>query len=338
MAKRPASKLDLESDAPGLSQPDVVRMLRCMLLARALDDRMLALVRQGRARFAVSSAGHEGISAGYAMALRPGHDFQHGHYRDLAGLLVLGFTARDVLAYYLSKSEDPVGAGRMPYGHWSLASKRIGSMSGIQPIHLTHAVGIAYAATLQGEDVVVWAGNGDGGASRGEWHEALNFASVHKCPVVFCVENNQYCISVPLSKQTANPNIVDRAKGYGMPGLQVDGMDPLAVYRAAHECVERARAGGGPSLIEAKNYRLLPNTSNDYDEKYRSREEVAEWRKRDPVPNFRQRLLDGGVISPAELAEVEASIKEEVNDATRWALELPYPDPAGIFEHCYVNV
>jgi 2-oxoisovalerate dehydrogenase E1 component alpha subunit len=313
-------------------------MLRCMLLARALDERMLALVRQGRARFAVSSAGHEGLSAGYAMALRAGHDFQHGHYRDLAGLLVLGMTPREVLAYFLSKSEDPVGAGRMPYGHWSLAEKRIGSMSGIQPLHLTHAVGIAYACMLQGEDAVVWAGNGDGGSSRGEWHEAMNFASVRKCPIVFCVENNLYCISVPLSKQTTNPNIVDRAQGYGVPGHQVDGMDPLAVYRAAHEAVEHARAGGGPSLIEAKNYRLLPNTSNDYDEKYRSREEVAEWRQRDPVPTFRQRLLDVGVVSPSELAQLEASIKDEVNEATRWALALPYADPATIFDHSYVQV
>jgi 2-oxoisovalerate dehydrogenase E1 component alpha subunit len=309
-----------------------------MLLARALDERMLALVRQGRARFAVSSAGHEGLSAGYAMALRPGEDFQHGHYRDLAGLLVLGMTAREVLAYYLSKSEDPVGGGRMPYGHWSLASKRIGSMSGIQPLHLTHAVGIAYAAALQGEHIVVWAGNGDGGASRGEWHEALNFAAVHRCPIVFCVENNQYCISVPLIKQTYNPNIVDRAAGYGMPGLQVDGMDPLAVYRAAHDCVERAREGGGPSLIEAKGYRLLPNTSNDYDEKYRSRDEVAEWTKRDPVPTFRRRMLAVGLVSEAELSAMDRAIKDEVNDATHWALNLPYAEASDIFEHSYAPV
>ncbi|MHB8621061.1 MAG: thiamine pyrophosphate-dependent dehydrogenase E1 component subunit alpha [Chloroflexota bacterium] len=337
MPAKTLGTFDLAAEAPGLARPEVVRMLRCMLVARAIDDRIMGLVRQGRARFGVTSAGHEALSAAYGVALRAGHDWAHGHYRDLAGLLAVGMTSREVMAYYLSKDEDPVGGGRMPYAHWSLAAKRIGSMSGIQPQHITHAVGIAYGHMLAGEDVVVWTACGDGGASKGEWHEAMNFAAVQQCPIVFCVENNQWCISAPLSKQTRNPDIVDRAKGYGMPGVQVDGMDPLATYRAAHECIERARQGGGPSLIEAKTYRLNPNTSNDYDEKYRSRDEVAEWRKRDSVPVFRQKLLDVGLLDATSMAELEQSIKDEVNDATRYALDRPFADPATIFNDSYTG-
>ncbi len=239
--------------------PDELRAAyRWMLLARRLDERTWQLIRQGKGHFAVPCWGHEALGAGYALALRRGYDYVAPHYRDMAAMLAIGFTPRDVLANYFARAADPCSRGRQPYVHWGSHRLHVLTLQGPQPNQVTHGVGIAYGAKLQGEDTVTFISYGDGGAQKGEVHEAMNFAAIHRLPCVFCCENNRYTQSVPLALESAVPSIAVRAAAYGMPGISVDGMDLLAVYRAVAAAVARARSGGGPSLVEANVYASDP--------------------------------------------------------------------------------
>src|SRR5512135_2045495 len=296
-----------------------------MLLARRLDDRMWQLIRQGKGHFAVPCWGHEALGAGYALALRRGYDYVAPHYRDLAAMLAIGLTPRDVLANFFARAADPCSRGRQPYVHWGSHRLRILTLQGPQPNQVTHGVGVAYGAKLQGEDTVTFIAYGDGGAQKGEVHEAMNFAAIHRLPCVFCCENNRYTQSVPLSLQSSVPDIAVRAAAYGMPGTSVDGMDLLAVYRAVAAAVARARCGDGPSLIEAQVYRYGANTSNDDDTRYRSRAEVEEWRTRDPLPRWRSELVANGVLTQADVEMLEAEVAVSVDDAVAWAEASPEP-------------
>src|ERR687888_928444 len=316
----------MTGSAPGL---DLERAYRVISLARHLDDVMWRVARAGRAHFAVPCSGHEGIGAGYGLALRPGHDFVATHYRDLAAVLALGMEPRDVLLHFFAKAGDPFTAGRQPYAHWGSRERRLISLQGPQPNHVTHAVGVAWGSRLLGEDSVTWIAFGDGGAQKGEVHEAMNFAAIHRLPCVFCVENNGYTQSVPVRLESARADLVARAAGYGMPGEQVDGMDVEAVHAAAVKAVERAREGGGPSLIDALCYRFLPNTSNDDDTRYRPREEVDEARKRDPLVLLRSKL-------PAALADaIDEEAMTAAAEAADWAQAQPDLDPSSVMQHIY---
>lgn len=308
---------------------DLIAAYRTMTLARRLDELMWRLARSGRAHFAVPCSGHEAIGIGYAGALRPGHDFVAPHYRDLSALLALGFEPKEVMLHFFAKAADPCAAGRQPYAHWSSRARRVISLQGPQPNHVTHAVGVAWGSRLLGEDSVTWIAFGDGGAQKGEVHEAMNFAAVHRLPCVFCVESNGYTQSVPAHLESAPAPIVARAAGYAMPGEQVDGMDVEAVHAAALRAVERARAGAGPSLIEAICYRFLPNTSNDDDSRYRSREEVQEAKRRDPLVLLRSKL-------PPEVADaLDEEALTAAREAAEWAEAQPDGDPASVLDHVY---
>ncbi len=314
-----------------------VEMYRYMLLARALDERMWQLNRQGQAHFAVPCSGHEGAGAGFAMALDPARDYLVPHYRDLAALLVYGMTPREAMCHLLGKAADPSSGGRQMYAHWGYASRRIFSVSSPQPNHVTHAVGIALAAKLRREGAVIWCGFGDGSSSKGDVHEAMNFAGIHKLPIVFCCENNGYAISVPQRLQMAVQDVADRAAGYGFPGVVVDGSDPRAVYECARQAVERARGGGGPTLVEIKVYRFLPHTSNDDDKVYRSREEVERARRNDPVARFREQLLAEGALDEGRERELNSEIAALVEDAVQFAQAAPDPAPTDIYRFTYAE-
>ncbi len=218
------------------------------------------------------------------MAMGP-RDFLAPHYRETAGLVYAGITPTMLLST-LYGNVEAIGRGRQPYGYWGSRAHRVLSASGPQPNHLTHGIGTAFAAKYLGVDEVSWSTFGDGGASRGEFHEGLNFAAIHELPVVFVCHTNGYTQSVPLALQSATPDIAGHAAGYGIPGVEVDGMDVFAVYEAARQARARAANGHGPTLIEAKTYRYFANTSNDDDRRYRSREEVDEARERDPIDRF----------------------------------------------------
>jgi 2-oxoisovalerate dehydrogenase E1 component alpha subunit len=241
------------------------------------------------------------------------------------------------MAHYFGRAADPCTGGRQPYAHWGSTEHHIISQEGPQPNVVSHAVGVALANLRLRSSGVVWIGFGDGGAQKGEVHEAMNFASIHRLPVVFCVENNLYTQSVPLRLESSVADLSVRAASYGMPGTSVDGMDLLAVYPVAREAVERARRGEGPSLIEARAYRYMPNTSNDDDTRYRSREEVETWRRRDPIVRLRKHLIDTGAVSEKTAVALEAEVRDEVAQAAAWAEAQPDAAPADVLKHTWAD-
>lgn len=320
----------------GLSDDDVLRMYRAMVLCRTLDERMWLMNRQGLGHFAVPTQGHEATAVGYAVALQPGHDFVYPHYRDLAGLLLLGLTAREVMLNYLARADDPFSRARQNYAHWGIPRLRVITLSSPQGPAIPHGVGTALACKLRREDAVTWIGFGDGASSKGDFHESLNFAATHKVPAVFCCENNRIAISVPQYRQMAVEDVALRAAGYGMPGVVVDGNDPLAVYQAARTAIERARAGDGPTLIETKLHRLMPHTSND-DDRYRTKEELESLWRDDPLPRFRTYLTDSGVLTGRLIEEIDQWATAEVDQAIDFAMNSPEPDPSELFDHVYLE-
>jgi len=319
------------------SPEQVLRAYRWMLVARRIDDSLWVLRRQGKGHFVVSCAGHEAIGAAAGLAVDLGQDVLAPHYRDLTACLAWGLQPREVLAHYFGRAADPCTGGRQPYAHWGSRERRIISQEGPQPNVVSHGVGAAYAHRRLGSSAVVWIAFGDGGAQKGEVHEAMNFASIHRLGVVFCVENNLYTQSVPLRLESSVQNLSLRAQGYGMPGVSVDGMDLLAVYGAARAAVERARAGAGPSLIEARAYRYMPNTSNDDDTRYRSREEVERWRQEDPIARVRTHLLASGALDDQSAAALDAEVADEVAEAVQWAEAQPDAEPEHVLRHTWAG-
>jgi 2-oxoisovalerate dehydrogenase E1 component alpha subunit len=321
----------------GLKEEDLIEMYRYMLLARFCDERQWALNRQGKAPFVVPVSGHEAAQVGSAWAFERGKDVFCPYYRDLALVLVAGFTPKDVFLGLFGKADDPSSAGRQMPAHWG--SSRYNIITGSSPIatQVLHAAGIALAKKIKHSDAIVGTWFGEGGTSEGDWHGAMNFAGIHKLPLVFVCENNQYAISVHESLQVAG-RVYKRAEGYGLPGVEGDGNDVLESYRLTKEAVDRARAGEGASLIELRTYRFYSHTSDDDDRTYRSREEVEEWRKKDPIPRFETYLKSVDVIDDARIEEIRAEAKEYVDEGAKQAEEADFPDPATAATKVYADL
>jgi len=239
-----------------------------------------------------------------------------------------------VLCNYLARTNDPGSGGRQNYAHWGHKELQIKSISSPQGPAMPQAVGLALAQKIRGEDNITFCGFGDGSSSKGDVHEAMNFAAIHKCPVIFYCENNGMAISVPVRLQMAVENVADRAAGYGFPGVVVDGTDVLAVYETTKAAVERARAGEGPTLIEAKCQRLMPHTSND-DDSYRSPEELEVARQADPIPRFRSYLESAGLLDDERDTQIRSEVADEVEDATEFAMNSPHPAPEDALKYVY---
>ena len=312
-------------------------MYEAMVLARTVDERMWLLNRTGKIPFVISCQGQEAAQAGAGFALRPGQDYIAPYYRDLCLVLIYGHTAKSELLSAFAKAEDPNSGGRQMPGHFGDAAQRI--LTGSSPVgtQIPHAVGAALAARMRGEDSVAFVSFGEGTSNQGDFHEAANFAGVHKLPVIFFCENNKYAISVPEKKQLACVNVADRAVGYGFQGVIVDGQDALEVYRVMKEAVEKARAGGGPTLVEAKTYRLVPHSSDDDDRAYRSREEVNEAKKGDPILRLKSYLMEGGLLTEEADAALRKRIVQEVDDATAYAEAAAHPDVSTLMMHVYAE-
>ena len=321
----------------GLPRETLREMYRYVALARAVDERGWQLNRAGRAPFAVSGQGHEAAQVGAAFALDRGRDIVLPYYRDLALCLVFGLSARDIMMSVMARAADPTSGARQMPAHYGSARLRIVTASSPVATQVPHATGTAYAAKLRGTGQVSLTCFGEGGSSKGDVHEACNFAGIHKLPVIFFCENNRYAISVPQDRQMAIDNVADRAAGYGFPGVVVDGTDLLAVYQVVKEAADRARRGEGPTLVEAKVYRFTPHTSDDDDRTYRSQDEVKAWRERDPLLLFEARLREVGALDDESLAEMRAGIKAEVDAATEAAELAPLPDPATFDRHVYAE-
>lgn len=321
----------------GLDKERLTEMLYKMMLSRAVGERQRMLNRMGKGPFAVTGEGHEATQTGTASALTPGKDWLFPYYRDAGVALTIGLTARELMLEFLSRAESVSSAGRNMPSHFSDTKLRVVSGSAPVATQIPHAVGTAFASKLRGLDEVSMTWFGDGATSKGDCHESMNFAGVHKLPVVFICEHNQYAISVHWTKQMAVENVSIRAQGYGFPGVTVDGNDLLAVYRAAKEGVDRARAGEGPTFIECKTYRLVPHTSDDDDRRYRSREEVAEWAKKDPIPRFQAYLEEEGVLDARAGEALAKRVAQEVDEATEYAENAPPPDPESALTNVFVE-
>ncbi len=321
----------------GLDADQLLALLRNMLTQRAVDTRGFQLNRQGKIAIAMGSEGHEAVQAGAGMAFVRGKDVLYPYYRNTGITLACGFTLEDLFRSQFARATDTT-AGRSIINHVTDKRKGIASISSIIASQCTHAVGAAYAFKLRGErDRIALCTFGEGATSEGEWHEAVNFASIHRVPVVFLCENNQWAISTPIAKQMRNPDVATRAAGYGIPGVSVDGFDPIAVYAAVRAARERAVSGGGPTLIEAKCYRFLSHTTDDDDRTYRSREEVARARERDPLPRFERYLTEAGITDAAAIEVLRKEIARHVNAVTDAIEAEPLPLPETLYDGVYAG-
>jgi 2-oxoisovalerate dehydrogenase E1 component alpha subunit len=312
----------------GLSDDDVIAMYRQMLLARAVDERMWLMQRAGKIAFIISGQGHEGAQVGITWPMRRGQDWMAPYYRSIAATLTFGMSVEDIITAHLAKGDDVSSGGRQMPGHYGGAPYNIVSVSSPVGTQVLHAAGLAMGAWVRGEDSVAITYFGEGTANQGEIHEAMNFAGVHKLPVIFVCENNGYAISVPLAQQVAGGSVAARANGYGMPGVTVDGGDVLACYAAGREAHARARRGEGPSLIEANVVRMTSHSSDDDQRRYRDPDEVAALKERDPLIVFGRELRALGVLTDAAEEALRTEAKAEVNEAARRAESRPEPDPS----------
>jgi 2-oxoisovalerate dehydrogenase E1 component alpha subunit len=332
--KQKADKPDRHSKL-GLKDQDLLEMYRTMVTARLCDEAQFRLNRQGKAPFVVPVSGHEGCQVGTAWPMTRGKDIFVPYYRDMAVCLVAGMTPKDVFLGVFGKADDPSSGGRQMPAHWG--SRRLGIITGSSPIatQIPHASGIAYAMKYRGEDAVVTSWFGDGATSEGDWHEALNFAGIHKLPAIFICENNLYAISVPLSKQAGVEKLATRAEGYGFPGVTVDGNDVFACYEAMKDAVDRARSGEGPTLIECMTYRFHPHTSDDDDRTYRTREEVEEAKSKDSLIVFAQYLKQAGLMDDEKVESLRVELKAEVDAAVEEAWNAADPEPESAMRHVF---
>ncbi|BBX38498.1 pyruvate dehydrogenase E1 component subunit alpha [Mycolicibacterium mageritense DSM 44476 = CIP 104973] len=320
----PTSETRYSRDLP----PETLGWLyESMVVTRDLDSEFVNLQRQGELALFASCHGQEAAQVGAAACLRK-TDWLFPQYREIGAFLLRGITPAQIGALWRGKWH-----GGLQFTDHCVAPVAI-------PIgtHGLHAVGAAMAAQRLGEDSVTVAFMGDGATSEGDAHEALNLASVFRAPCVFFVQNNQWAISVPVEHQQAGPSIAHRAIGYGMPGLRVDGNDVLACFTVMAEAAERARRGGGPTLIEAITYRMGPHTTSDDPTRYRSADAVNAWLARDPIARYRTYLQNVGVWTERLEERVSARSKRlcaELRDAVAGAPDF---DPAEMFEIVYAEI
>ncbi|MBI4042412.1 MAG: pyruvate dehydrogenase (acetyl-transferring) E1 component subunit alpha [Deltaproteobacteria bacterium] len=319
-------KLD-EKLEPKIPDKDLLKLYRTMLLTREFDERMWKLQRQGRIGTFAPVKGQEAASLGSIYAIGK-EDWMVPAFRETAAMLWRGWKMEQILLFYNGYEEGmhiPEDVNDLP----------VAIPVGTQ---MLHAVGIAWAAKMRGEKTVAMTYFGDGATSQGDFHEALNFAGVFQTATVFVCQNNQWAISVPLSRQTHSKTLAQKALAYDLPGVQVDGNDILAVYVAAKEAVDRARNGGGPTLIEAVTYRLGPHTTSDDPTKYRPEEEVKMWEKRDPLLRFGKYLKNKGLVDDAKMAKLQEEVDGEVRQGVERAEAQMKANPLDLFDYTFAQL
>src|SRR5947209_1204726 len=316
----------------GLSDADALDLYYAMVISRRLSDAALKLAFRGSIDVSIPSDGHEAAQIASMRALRP-TDPVYLFYRSVPAAYARGMSARDIFLDYFGRRDAPSSGGKNLAGHWAKRELSLLSISGSVATQIPHAVGSALAAKLRGEDSVSVAYFGDGGSSKSDFHEGLNFAAIHQLPVVLFCENNRVAISVPFEKQSPVRSVADRAVGYAVVGISVDGSDPLQVFRVMHEAVEAARAGRGPALIEARITRLGQHTSQVGDT--RAPRQMAAARRHDPIPRFAHYLEFHGLLKEQLVAELSARADNEVADAVDFARLAPLPPVTRAFEDVY---
>lgn len=311
-----------EALMPSLSEAEIRRIYETMVLARTFDERALALQREGRLGTYPPILGQEAAQVGSALALTPA-DWVFPSFREMGVHLTLGYPIPQLFQYWAGDERGqrtPDGLNIFPF------CVSVGT-------HIPHAVGAAMAARYRRDPVVAVAYFGDGATSKGDFHEGFNMAGVFRLPVVFICQNNQWAISVPLKGQTAAASLAQKAIAYGFDGVQVDGNDVFAVYRATAEALDKARNGGGPSFIECLTYRLGDHTTADDAARYRSPDELAAWRARDPILRLERYMAKQGLWSEEYGKEAKSRMTATIDEAVQAMEAVPPPVVAEMFEH-----
>lgn len=346
MTQSSVQEIEQKRASDSLPAETRLEMYRLMVLSRRLDERAWVLHRQGKIAFHISAIGHEACQVAAAFAIQRGVDFVYPYYRDLTLCLAIGLTPLDFMLSLFGKQGEVSSNARQMPSHFSIREKNIVTGSSSVATQVPHAAGTAFAIQYRHKIGLTRPDDatqprlaltclGEGSTSQGEWHEGMNWAGVHKLPFICLVQNNRYAISVPYEQQSAMPHVADRAAGYGVPGIVVDGNDVLASYDALALAAERAYTGAGPTLVEAKTYRPVPHSSDDDDRSYRSREEVEEWKKKDPILRYQNTLLETGVLTETLIAQINQQSIAAVDDAHRTAENAPYPAIESLYGAVY---
>jgi len=307
---------------PSLSEAEIRRIYEAMVLARTFDERALALQREGRLGTYPPILGQEAAQVGSALALAPA-DWVFPSFREMGVHLTLGFPISQLFQYWAGDERGQIAPDQLNIFPCCVS---VGT-------HIPHAVGAAMAARYRRDPVVAVAYFGDGATSKGDFHEGFNMAGVFRLPVVFICQNNHWAISVPLKGQTAAATLAQKAIAYGFDGVQVDGNDVFAVYRATSEALAKARSGGGPSFIECLTYRMADHTTADDAARYRSPDEVAAWRARDPILRLERYMARQGLWSEEYAKEVKSRMTAAIDEAVQAMEAAPPPVAEEMFEH-----
>ena len=324
---------EVSPESAGLSKEDLKSIYKCMILTRTADSQAISLQRQGRISFYVSCEGEEAAEVGSAFALKS-EDWVFTDYRASGVVITRGLELTNFFAQLIGNSGDILKGRSMP-SHWG--SKKLNIVPPSSPIctQLPHAVGVGLGSALRGDRIAAIAYFGDGGTSSNDFHSALNFAAIFKTPTVFFCRNNGYAISVPVSRQTASQILAIKASCYNIEGIRVDGNDPIAVYSVTKKALEKARTGGGSTLIEALTYRLGAHSTSDDPKRYRDQAEVDQWKKRDPLVIFRAFLEKKGFWNKDDELSIREWATKQVKAAILVAEKMSSVSPESIVDDVY---
>jgi 2-oxoisovalerate dehydrogenase E1 component alpha subunit len=324
------------SDPPVLASEELRSMYEWMLRVRMFDVRMVSLQRQGRIAFFVPSSGEEALQIGTACALRP-DDWVFPAYREQGVAFHRGYPMDRLICQLLGNERDYMKGRQMP-DHFGSERIRFAVASSPVGTQIPHAVGAAWSARIRREDTVALCYFGDGATSTGDFHAGMNLAAVQRLPVVLVCKNNGWAISLPVAQQTRAEYLADKALGYGMPGITVDGNDVLAVYQVAREAVDWARSGNGPVMLELRTQRMGPHSTADDATRYRPAALLEPWQKKDPLTRYRAYLQQRGLWSDADEERARAAIDRQITEAMSAVEHLPPPGPDSLFDDVYAEL
>ena len=322
----------------GFSKNQLMNIYRNMALSRYLDEKQLILLKQGKGFFHIGCAGHEAAGLAAALSFKPGFDYAYPYYRDQAFCLGWGMESREHLLSFLAKEDDPSSGGRQMPQHFGHRKFNIVSQSSSTGTQFLQATGAGFALLRNGENAVVYVSAGEGTTSEGDFHEALNWSSRDKSPVIFHIQNNHYAISVPIEDQTAGASVYKISAGYdNLARFNVDGTNFFETHMAFDKAVDRARKGKGPSIVVSEVVRLLPHSSSDDQRKYRSEEELENDRKRDPMVQFVDICIEAGIIKENDFKQLLVDVKDQVDSDANWAESQADPNPNDRIKNVFVQ-
>ena len=326
------------SNLKGFKKKQLLEVYRNMVIARKLDEKEMALLKQGKAFFHIGCSGHEAAQLAAANNMHPSKDWAYPYYRDAAFCLGFGMTGKEQLLSFLAKDSDPNSGGRQMPQHYGHKDLRIVSQSSPTGTQFLQAVGSAMSIKWENKKDIVYVSSGEGSTSEGEFHEALNWASREKLPVIFHIQDNEYAISVHVSEQTSGSSVFDMVSGYkNLSKFEVDGTDFFETNLAFNQATDRARKGKGPSVIVSNVVRLLSHSSSDDQRKYRSQKDLESDIKRDPITKFEKECLKAKILTQKEISKTQLEVNDYIEDSIQWVQSQVDPDPNSAFDHLYAK-